>query len=240
MNREIKKFNNEDDLSSAAAEFVAAYSGQCIENSGFFSIALSGGRSPLKLYEKLSDSRFEIPWKKVHFFWSDERYVPAGDSESNFKMSKEILLSKIDIPEGNIHRILTDVKPPEKCAEFYENDIKAFFLDRDKNVPSFDLILLGLGQDGHTASLFPGDPLLDENTKLVAASQAPRGMSVKNRITFTLPLINLSKSVLFLVLDANKKKILSSIFEDRQKSQLLYPGALVHPTETLYWYLMEE
>jgi 6-phosphogluconolactonase len=153
MKSEVKTFKSAEDLYESAAKFVLKAALQAVEESGRFSIALSGGRTPVALYEKLTTRpiKEDMPWKKTNFFLGDERCVPPDHEESNFKMIEETLLSKISIPEGNIHRILAEIKPPEKAALLYEEDVRSFFgVDENNKAPSFDLIVLGLGIDGHT------------------------------------------------------------------------------------------
>jgi 6-phosphogluconolactonase len=241
MKSKVRKIKNVDELYIEVANFILHLAKETVNYKGRFSIALSGGKTPVKLYERLGEPNISnyFPWRKTHVFWSDERCVPPEHEDSNFKMAKEALLSKINIPDGNIHRILAEIKPPEKAAEFYENDVKSYFGEESSQGASFDLMLLGLGIDGHTASLFPGSPALNENERLVAAVQAPKGLRVKNRISFTLPLINNSSCVLFLALGAEKKKIVTAILEKSDKSQALYPAALVYPEGRLIWFVDE-
>jgi 6-phosphogluconolactonase len=239
---EIRKFEDKKELFAHAAMFIVQLAKNCVKKKGRFTFALSGGRTPASLFEILADAEYsrKIPWNETYIFWSDERCVPPHHKNSNFKMAKDYLISKIGIPEGNVHRILAEIKPPGKAARFYEDDIRSFFNVSESDLPpSFDLILLGVGPDGHTASLFPGDRVLDENKSLVVANAAPRGMPSKWRITFTLPLINSADCVMFIAADSEKKKVITEILEDRDRAQLYYPAALVWPQGRMLWFVDE-
>lgn len=242
MKPAIKEFKTADEMAEYAAEYVLKKAKDCVKEKGFFTIALSGGQTPIKLHMALAAAPFKekMPWQKTYIFWGDDRCVPPTDIHSNYKMADDTLLSKISIPDGNIHRILAEIKPPEKAAQLYENDIKAFSKTYSgTELLSFDLQIMGIGFDGHTASLFPDDPILNENEKLVAAVNAPEDIPVKKRITFTLPLINNSDEIIFLVSGEEKIKLARKILNDPEKSRLLYPAALVYPKGRLVWCLNE-
>lgn len=199
-----------------------------------FSLVLSGGSTPQAVYERLAGAmtRANVAWENIHLFWGDERCVPPDHAESNFRMVNEALLRRITIPPANIHRIEAE-RPPTNAAERYENGLRVFFGLKEKEFPRFDLILLGLGEDGHTASLFPDTPMLAETEHLVAAGFVPRINT--HRISMTLPTINNARALMFLVAGARKAKILYEVLEGTSRQ---YPAQRVEPTDgTLLWLL---
>ena len=200
-------YNTYEMMSIAAAHFFTIEYDKAIAKKGKFIVALSGGNTPRHLYELLASHvcSLNIDWKRVYLFFSDERYVPQNDKDSNFKMVKDNLLKEIAIPEKNVFPIPTSTSP-EKDALKYEATIRKMFAGKPA---AFDLLLLGMGADGHTASLFPGANVLTEKKRLVKEIYVPE----KNmeRITFTLPLINRAKQVLILVSGKDKKDVLQKI-----------------------------
>jgi 6-phosphogluconolactonase len=180
-----------------------------------------------------------IPWKKTHLFWGDERYVPKDHPESNYGTAYQTLISKLKIPKENVHSIPTDFDNTEEVASIYEAGLKDFFWDSKSKEPpfTFDLVLLGLGEDGHTASLFSGDPILKDKDRLVAAVKAPANYETRQRITLTLSAFNKAKKVFFLVAGANKGKVVKEIFEDRKMARRRYPAAMIHPVGNVTWFL---
>jgi 6-phosphogluconolactonase len=228
----LKFFETEDALSKAAAEFIVTVANNAIAEKGKFVIALSGGKTPLKLYSMLSDFpyREQIKWEQTFIFWGDERCVPLNDKRNNAHLAEELLFSKINIPTSNIHPIPVSL-PPEEAAARYEKELKDFF---GNDPPQFDLVLLGLGINGHTASLFPGTDVINEQALGV------RQVYVKEekmfRITLTALLINQARNILFLVSGKNKavtlKNVLTSPFHPSQ-----YPAQLIQPEKgSLTWY----
>ena len=222
-------------LFQAAAEMVSQAAASAIAERGRFTIALSGGSTPKALYELLATDawRNRIDWSRTHFFWGDERWVPSADKQSNYRMTNEALLSKVPVPAANVHRIDTDSGTPEGAAEKYEEDIRAFF----GASPRFDLNLLGIGTNGHTASLFPHRPTLHERDRLVVADYIPE--VEMNRITFTVPLINDSRTILFLASGKDKASVLAEVLRGphdpgRLPSQLIAAtdGKLIWLTDT--------
>ncbi len=199
---------------------------------GIFSVALAGGSTPLKMYTLLSDAH--VNWSWVHIFWGDERCLPPEDKESNYHMANEALLKVILIPKNNIHRIRGEL-PAGQAAKNYENDLHQFF---GGNLPRFNLVLLGLGKDGHTASLFPGAPALGETSHWVAPvpHRIPPPPLV-DRVTLTPPVLNAASHIIFLVSGAEKAKILERVLHNPPLSQLL-PAEAVKPVDgTLLWLL---
>jgi 6-phosphogluconolactonase len=223
----IRIFDNSLELARGAAEHFVE-----LAQRDFFTVALSGGSTPKILYEVLADRQKEIPWSRTHFFWSDERHVPPNHPESNYRMAHEAMLSRVAVPESNVHRIRSENSNAAEAAQEYE----ATLLQVTKqSLPRLDLILLGLGADGHTASIFPGSEVLNETKQLIAAPWVPKLNTY--RITMTLPLLNNSASVLFLVSGAEKAAIVKEVLEGPKK----YPAQFVQPTNgDLLWMLDKE
>lgn len=191
-------FETFDDMIQDAAQRIQKLADQCIREKGSFSLALSGGSTPAPLYSLLATMDF--PWDKIDLFWGDERLVPLDSELSNYRMVYEKLISKITITDDNVHIVLVDL-PPEVAAERYETEVQ-------NHSPIFDLILLGIGPDGHTASLFPDSPALNEKTRLVVAVPPPTTVKpAVPRITFTFPLINNAKNILFMATGEEKRKL---------------------------------
>ncbi|HZN00622.1 MAG TPA: 6-phosphogluconolactonase, partial [Pyrinomonadaceae bacterium] len=190
----VEKLESPWYLARAAARHFVACSLEAVAIRGLFTVALSGGSTPRSLYEVLADPdepfRELVPWSNTHFFWSDERHVPPDHPDSNYRMAHESMLSHVPVPKDNIHRIHSENPDPAAAAQAYEETIKEV---TGPIVPQLDLILLGLGNDGHTASIFPGSEVLNETTRLVAAPWVEQLKTY--RITMTLPLINSATSV---------------------------------------------
>lgn len=221
--REIKTAETLQDLSILAAEEFICCAADAVGRNGRFSVALAGGNTPGRLYSLLADLSYseQVKWDKVHFFWGDERCVPPSDPKSNFKMVEDALLRHITIPLSNVHRIQGE-KPPLMAAQSYENELKAFF---GAQLPVFDLVLLGLGQDGHTASLFPGSQVFSETGRWAAAVEnAP----LVDRVTLTLPVLNNAREVIFLVSGSEKAKMVKEILSDPPGTGK-YPAGRVNP-----------
>jgi 6-phosphogluconolactonase len=226
-------WKNSEAMSVAAAHFFVAACHQAIAKQGRFSVALSGGSTPRRLYELLATPEFNknIPWKNVFLFWSDERFVPHTSPESNYNMVKESLLDHIDIPPRNIFPVPISGNP-DQCARQYEMNIKKFF---DNKPPSFDWILLGTGADGHTASLFPNTPVLAESRRSIKEVWVADKQTW--RITFSFPLINRSKQIIFLVAGKEKAHVINAVFNKRTKK--IFPVQYVNPEKSM-WMLDEK
>jgi 6-phosphogluconolactonase len=219
-------------LSTAAAHMIVAESHKAIIQKGYFTIALSGGGTPKILYQLLATPLFakNINWKRVFIFFGDERFVSLTSEESNYKMAADALLSKVPVPKKNIFAVATEKITPQQSAAAYELSVKKYVTAKHP----FDIILLGIGEEGHTASLFPGSPLLKETKKWIQhIFVAEKNM---DRITFTLPLINKANTVLFLVSGAGKSAIVKTIFSAKGKK---LPAAMVQPKGNLFWLLDE-
>ena len=194
----------------AAERFVTAAAGKLDDRRATFSVALAGGSTPRRMYELLAGSPFrsKVPWARMHFFWGDERMVPLDHAESNFRMAHEALLRHVPVPPANLHPIPTNL-PADQAALAYEQSLRAHF--GRWGLPRFDLMLLGVGADGHTASLFPGSAALAEKDRLVMPHS--RGVNQPARVTLTLPVINNSHRVHFLVTGKPKASALRAALE---------------------------
>jgi len=226
----VEVFSDKATLIAKTKEIVLEKIESVLKSKDICTIALSGGSTPKPLYESLTTC--DLPWQKIHIFWGDERYVPAEHVDSNQFMTRQIWLDRIDIPDANIHPMPTSGMSPEKDAATHEEELRSFFKLRPGEFPTFDLIILGMGDDGHTASLFPNTEVLKESQKLVSVGSK----SDQPRLTFTVPLINQAKSVLFLVSGANKKEVLGKVFALDEDSYL-YPARLIKPQGELRWLL---
>lgn len=197
-----------DALAHAAAQRVVANAAAAIAARGRFDLALSGGSTPLRAYAHLAAPplRDAVDWAQVHVFWSDERCVPPDDPQSNYGAAKAALLDALALPAGNIHRVRGEL-PPAEAAEDYRQQLAAHF--HTPSFPIFDLILLGLGSDGHTASLFPGSAAL--RTGEVPVTENYVSSLESWRLTFTLPLINAARQVIFMVTGDDKAAIVSEV-----------------------------
>ncbi len=223
-------------LADEAARRFSSLAREAVKSRGQFSVALSGGTTPEKLYRLLADRpyRARIPWTEVHLFWGDERCVPADDPDSNFALVKETLISRVPIPPENVHRMRGELDPG-RAAQAYEHVLQDFFGGPDV---CFDLVLLGLGEDGHTASLFPGSPLLDETEQLVAPATTGKQDRLAQRITLTLPVINSARQVISLVSGKAKAAVVRSVVKGTDKS---LPASRVQPkSRQLTWLLDKE
>ncbi|WP_455368920.1 6-phosphogluconolactonase [[Eubacterium] cellulosolvens] len=233
-------FPNLITASRVLAEEIVDLINLVISKKGRFMLALSGGNTPRTLYGLFaSEFSNRIPWEQVHLFWGDERYVPKNHTHSNFAMAYDSFISRVNIPQGNVHRIPVEDDSPEKSAELYEMTLKQMFdISKEKNdYQSFDLILLGMGDDGHTASLFPTNPVLFEKQRLVCAVNAPPDMKPIRRITITFPIINRANCVFFLISGSKKERILKLIFKESEKAKNIYPAAMVNPRGKTIWFI---
>lgn len=224
-----------EEASRTAAQLVADLSARCLASRGRFTIALSGGSTPRLLYELLASPPYlaTIGWEGWGVFWSDERCVPPDHHDSNYRMAKESLLDFVQVPAANVHRMQGE-GVPHVAAREYEELVKGYFRSPE---PSFDLILLGIGDDGHTASLFPGTLALGERSRLVLHNWVPEHQDY--RITFTLPLINAARMVAFVVTDDSKSEPLRRVLKPAPGEPVL-PASLVRPsTDAVHWFLTQ-
>ncbi|NOZ72574.1 MAG: 6-phosphogluconolactonase [Chloroflexi bacterium] len=224
-------------LAEMAAGLIAKSIQQAVKRRGAAHMAISGGSTPRDLFRLLASDPWQsrIPWPDLHIWWVDERCVPPDDPESNYGVAYTLLLSHL--PLYIAHRIHGELEDPWQAAQLYENELRSVFRLGPRARPRFDLILLGMGPDGHTASLFPGTPALDERTALVTVGQAPS--PPHQRITLTLPVLNRAALVLFLVAGQSKGPALRQIF-DPSPDQAPLPASLVQPRRgRVLWFLDE-
>jgi 6-phosphogluconolactonase len=220
---------------AAAAELCAAAQA-AVGERGRFVMALSGGHTPRGLYDLLARDqtlRMAIPWDRTHVFWGDERHVPPDHPDSNYRIAREALLERVPLPEANVHRVFAEEPDAGRAAAQYEQELRGFFGLEGAAFPCFDFVLLGLGQDGHTASLFPGTSALEETARLVVATHVPALGT--DRITLTLPTLNHAACVVFLVCGAEKAPIVRAVLDEPRGS--LLPAQRVRPTGGLLWLL---
>src|SRR6204780_5192952 len=212
-------------LSRVVLEETFSIIQEAVAKRGRFAIALSGGHTPEKMFSLWSETaeyRDKTPWDRVHLFWSDERYVPENDPQSNYNMARETLISHVPIPAENVNPIPTNLSPPEACARAYEADLLKFF---GAEPPAFDVQLLGIGPEAHTASLFPGSAALSEKLRWVAAVRVPA--EPPQRITLTPVVLNCGRNTFFLVAGENKREILSAIREEPTAETSHYPAVRI-------------
>lgn len=247
-NPQIHRFASLIDAGRALADFIVKSCIAEIALKGYFTFVLSGGSTPKLLYEMLGKSPYveQIPWKGTFFFFGDERCVPPEHEHSNYRMVENLLLSEVDIPRENIFRMHGEHDDPQKAANLYEQTIADFFAANGVNIstgqgfPEFDFLLQGMGEDGHTASLFPNDPALNETTAWVTSvAQSPTKPHVP-RITLTMPVINHGKRVVFLISGEQKQKLLQEFQTNYDQANKKYPAATVQSIGELCWYLTTE
>jgi 6-phosphogluconolactonase len=257
--KKIKTFPTVNELNEFAANEFVNLSRSAIEERGIFSVALSGGSTPKKLFTLLASDKFraQINWQKTYIFFGDERAVPPDDEESNYRMANETLLSKVDIPAENIHRFQTESYSKKDFIEHTDGggfgrfqaetkvvaEIAAKMSRRITNIfhleagelPRFDLIFLGMGGDGHTASLFPDSDALKEKEKIVTENYVEKFDSF--RLTFTFPTINNARNVIFLIAGEDKAEVLKKVLESEQTK---YPSQMIQPTDGNLLFLLDE
>jgi len=202
--------DTEDDAEALAARVARFIAARASVASGRFSLCLSGGATPKRAYELLADLGAPLDWQKIHLFWGDERFVPPDHRDSNFRMAREALIDRVPIPAAQVHPIPTDSGSPEEAAALYEATLQNFYGSKtlDPERPLFDVTLLGLGEDGHTASLFPGTKALDERAAWVTSIV---GVKPEPRISLTYPALQSSRVILFVVSGAKKRNILARV-----------------------------
>jgi 6-phosphogluconolactonase len=240
--RAIEILEDKESLTRAAAAAVTARAANAVAARDVFTLVLSGGSTPRDLFALLADPnepfRARLPWEKVHFFWGDERHAPPDHADSNYRMAREALLDPMGIAPQNVHRIQGENPDAALAAADYENELRTFFHEEGKTAPGlprFDLILLGLGPEGHTASLFPGSPALHERERWVVAPWVEKFNTF--RITLTPPVLNRAAAVLFLAAGEEKADALHAVLEEVGDADL-YPARIVRPEEgDLLWLL---
>jgi 6-phosphogluconolactonase len=230
MAKKIEIFANQADLIARSLKLILAKIDEAIQQRGQFTIALAGGSTPKPLYHAIASQN--LPWDKIHVFWGDERYVSPEHPDSNEKMAREAWLNQVAIPRQNIHATPTLDGNPEVSAAKYQQDIQQFFKSPPGSFPALDVILLGMGDDAHTASLFPHTPALKVTDKLVTVGNKDENL----RITFTYPFINAAHCAIFVVAGANKKPALAQVFAP-EADNFAYPSRLIQPQGELWWLL---
>lgn len=239
MTAEIKIFPEPEPLAKAIAIELEKASKQACDAGQRFNLVLAGGGTPLAVYQYLAQSEFKnsIPWKSIHFYWGDERCVPPDHEDSNFRMAREALLDPLAIPDENIHRMHGENDPEVEAAR-YAGEILNYLKTAPEEFPRFDWVLLGLGADGHTASLFPEMIPVEDPSGVCAVAVQPQ--SGQKRITLTNRALNHARRVSFIVTGMNKAQVVAEILNESPKS-LNYPAAHVHPEPgTLEWFLDQE
>ncbi|ANV83790.1 6-phosphogluconolactonase [Picosynechococcus sp. PCC 7003] len=230
MTKYLEILDDKPELIKRALRIVMGRIEEAIALRGVCTIALAGGSTPKPLYEKLAEQ--SLPWAQLHIFWGDERYVPADHPDSNQRMARLAWLNQVPIPEDNIHPMPTEAADPQQDAAAYDATLRNFFGDRPW--PSFDIVLLGMGDDGHTASLFPQTAALTVGDRLITVGEKQG----EPRLTFTVPLINAAHSIIFLVAGANKQEALQKIFHS-DADGCAYPSKLINPDHGVLWWLLD-
>jgi 6-phosphogluconolactonase len=224
-------------LSDAGATLFAESAGHAMDRKGFFTVALSGGSTPRGMHRRLAEEPFrsKIPWEKIHLFWVDDRCVPVEDPASNYGAARKDFIDQLPILKKNIHPMPVHMAPDEGAVH-YQKEIIDFFEPGTHGIPVFDLILLGIGTDGHTASLFPETSALQEQKQLISMVKA--GMPNVNRLTMTYPILNRAREVVFLASGKGKADIIQAILEKNQRG---LPALGIRPRSgKLLWLLDRE
>lgn len=231
---EIRRLATPQELFQAGADEVIRSAQDAIDKRGQFAIALSGGSTPKNLFTLIAaNASTSLLWDKIFFFWSDERHVPPTDPESNYRMANETLLSRVPVPSANIFRVPAENPDASAAAKSYEQTLYSFFAVKDGEFPRFDLILLGMGPDGHTASLFPNTPALQEKSRWFVANWVEKLHT--HRLTLTVPVLNAARRVIFLVSGTDKAAALREVLEGGAAAEK-FPSKLVQPSQgDLLW-----
>jgi 6-phosphogluconolactonase len=233
-NPEVRILPTTEGMVQAAAAFIVDLAAERMRQGLPFVIALSGGGTPRRLYETLASPPHasRLSWFQWEVFWGDERMVPPDHSDSNYRMARISFLDHVTIPSAHLHRMRGEIAPKE-AADEYQDELRRVL---GTPIPAFDLVLLGMGTDGHTASLFPATEALDQEERLVAANWVP--MLNAHRLTLTLPIINAARHILFLVSGRDKAEALRAVLEPNASGETMSPAARVRPASgTLHWYL---
>jgi 6-phosphogluconolactonase len=225
-----------DALSHAVAEQFVRLTTDAVRARGRCTVAVSGGSSPRGVYQLLGAPAFRarVRWSEIHFFWGDERHVPPDHPDSNYRMAVEAMLSNVPVPPANVHRIRGELADAEQAAREYEAELRACL--KGEPVPRFDLIDLGIGTDGHTASLFPGSAALEETERLCVANWVAKLDAY--RITFTLPVLNAARAVVFVATGTEKAPVVQRALHDPAVSPPL-PAQLVRPVDGELWWMLD-
>ncbi|MDJ0579936.1 6-phosphogluconolactonase [Crocosphaera sp.] len=229
---QVKVLSDKPALIAHALDLIVDKIHTTLDQQAQFTIALAGGSTPKPLYEALAQK--SLPLEKIHIFWGDERYVPGDHPDSNQRMARQAWLDQVDFPTVNIHPMPTGRNDPSVDAQTHNQELQEFFGVKTGELPTFDIILLGMGDDGHTASLFPQTEALTVSDRLITVGNKDG----QPRLTFTYPLINNARCVIFLVAGDNKRPALAEIFSPNG-DETLYPAKAVKPQGELLWLLDE-
>jgi len=223
----VQVFADPEEVARASARLFVDYAWQSIAKHGQFMVALSGGNTPKRMFQLLASDQFkgQVDWAKVQVFWSDERAVPPTSSESNYGMARRELLIRVPIPEGNVHRMEAEKPSIGRGAHEYEEVLRKYLDLDDRGFPRFHLIFLGMGQDGHTASLFPAGRITRQTSRWVSTPMVTK-LNMR-RMTLTLPVLDAAMRVVFLVVGPEKAEILREVLQG--KADPPYPAQLVQP-----------
>jgi 6-phosphogluconolactonase len=226
---DVQVFSTPEEVARAAARLFVDYAWQSIAKDGQFMVALSGGNTPRLMFEILASDQFraQVDWAKVHVFWGDERAVPPANPESNYGMARRELLIRVPIPEGNVHRMEAEKASIGRAAHEYEEVLRKYLDLDDRGFPRFHLILLGMGNDGHTASLFPGPRVTRQTSRWVSTPTVTK-LNMR-RMTLTLPVLDAAMRVVFLVVGSEKAQMLRAVLEEKHDPP--YPAQLVQPRQ---------
>ena len=236
MRGEIHVYRDLEEVCRQAAALTVALVQDVVTRNGRCSLALAGGSTPRTLYGLLAgDYAGEIPWQHIHLFWGDERYVSHDDPRSNYGMVRESLLRHVPIPDGNVHPMPTSFAEPGAAADAYESGLRSYF---DAPLPRFDLVLLGIGSDGHTASLFPGSPAAEEQARWVMAADV--AADPPRRLTLTFPAINAAANVFVIAAGATKAKAVQCALRETPDLQGCPASGIRPESGKLTWWLDEE
>lgn len=237
--KELVVCRDGEELCQQAAERFVRLAGEAVSATGRFTVALSGGTTPQRLYSLLASDQFQplMAWSKVHFFFGDERCVPPDHPDSTYGMVRVALLAPAPIPWENVYPILTEKGDAQSVAAEYEKTLKTFFGLTEGQKPRFDLILLGMGTDGHTASLFPGSTALEESGRLVTANYVEKLQA--HRITLTFPAINQAANIIFLISGQSKASVLKEVLEGQDQPMRL-PSQRIAPVEGKLLFMVDQ
>lgn len=234
LSSDLRIFPDRDALFQGAADEFVRQANASVADHGRFTVALAGGSTPKGLYSRLATTS-ALPWDKIYFFFGDERHVPPDDPESNYRMAREALLSKAPIPAQNIFRVPAENPEAAQAAQTYEKTLRQFL--NSPILPRFDLILLGMGPDGHTASLFPGSKALQEKSRWVVSNWVEKFKT--DRITMTLPVLNNAAVVMFLAAGEDKTETLKEVLQGTKPGEQ-FPSKLVRPTDGKLIWMVDE
>ena len=239
MKKKLEQVPDFEGLVRVAAQTFVTVAQEAIAAHGQMVVALAGGSTPKQLYSLLATDTFRphIPWDRTHVFWGDERHVPPDHQDSNYRMACEALLTHVPLPEDHVHRIHGEMPNAEKAANHYEQELRDYFQLSAHERPRFDLVLLGMGPEGHTASLFPGTSAVHETTRLVSAPWVEKFSTF--RITLTPAVLNEATHVMFLVSGQEKAETLRSVLEGPYQPDI-FPAQVIHPTKGQLTWLVDK